>query len=132
MSPATRSNGANGAPGGKERQGQRSLGDHGREIQRDLHALVAAVNEAADDLERRVTEQVDRRPYGTLAVAAGVGFVLGGGLRSRLTAVLIGSATRVAMALAARELAARLSPGASASVQNKSSRERVGAEREPS
>ena len=76
---------------------------------------------AADDLERYLTEQVEERPYITLGVAAGVGYVLGGGLRSRLTAVLLGAATRLAMAVAARELAARLSPGAAASAHNKSS-----------
>jgi len=99
----------------------RSLGDHCREIYHDAHALAAAVQEATDDLERYLTEQVEERPYTTLGVAAGLGYVLGGGLRSRLTAVLLGAATRLAMALAARELAARLAPGASASVQNKSS-----------
>ncbi|MBI4515982.1 MAG: hypothetical protein HY699_09240 [Deltaproteobacteria bacterium] len=113
----------NGAAGGTERplQDPRSISDHGRQIHHDAHALAAAVQEAADDLERYLTEQVEQRPYTTLGVAAGVGYVLGGGLRSRLTAVLFGATTRFAMALAARELAARLSPGASASVQNKSS-----------
>lgn len=123
MSDAENSNGPNGAPTGTGWQPQdaRSLGDHGRQIHHDARALAAAVQDAADDLERYVTEQVHRRPYSTLGVAAGVGFVLGGGLRSRLTAVLLGTATRLAMALAARELAARLSPGAFASLQNKSS-----------
>ena len=113
----------NGAADGTEPplQDPRSLGDHGRQIHHDAHALAAAVQEATDDLERYLTEQVEQRPYTTLGVAAGVGYVLGGGLRSRLTAILLGAATRFAMALAARELAARLSPGASASVQNKSS-----------
>ena len=118
---AEHSNGPDGAPSGTERQGQRSLGDHCRQIHDDAHALAAAVQEATDDLERYLTEQVEQRPYAPLGVAAGVGYVLGGGLRSRLTAVLFGAATRLAVALAARELAARLSPGASASVQNKSS-----------
>ena len=121
MNEAKHSNGPTGAPSGTERQGQRSLGDHGRQIQHDVHALAAAVQEASDDLERYLTEQVEQRPYTTLGVAAGVGYVLGGGLRARVTAVLLGTATRLAMALAARELAARWSPGASASVQNKSS-----------
>lgn len=121
MTDATQSNGPNGAPRGTEHRGYRSLGDHGRQIHHDAHALATAVQDAADDLERYVTEQVHRRPYGTLGVAAAVGFVLGGGLRSRLTAVLLSTATRMAMALAARELATRLSPDASASVQNKSS-----------
>ena len=121
MSEAEHSNGPNGAPSGTDRQGHHSLGDHGRQIQHDVHALAAAVQEAADDLERYLTEQVQRRPYSTLGVAAGVGFVLGGGLRARMTAVVFGAATRLAMAVAARELAARLSPGASAPGQTKSS-----------
>ena len=121
MSDAKHANGPNGAPSGTERQGQRSLGDHCLEIHQDVHALAAAMQDAADDLERYLTEQVEQRPYTTLGVAAGVGFVLGGGLRARLTAVLFGAATRLAVALAARELAARLSPAASESVQNKSS-----------
>jgi hypothetical protein len=123
MSDAESSNGPNGAPSGTGSQPQdaRSLGDHGRQIHHDAHALAAAVQGATDDLERYLTAQVEQRPYTTLGVAAGVGYVLGGGLRSRLTAVLLGAATRFAMALAARELAARLSPGASASVQSKSS-----------
>ena len=121
MSEAQQSNGPNGAPSGTDRPGQRSLGDHGRQIQHDVHALAAAVQEAADDVERYITEQVEERPYTTLGVAAGVGFILGGGLRARLTAVLLGTATRLAMAVAARELAARVSPGAAASGQNKSS-----------
>jgi DUF883 C-terminal glycine zipper region len=121
MSDVKYSNGPDSAPSGTERQGQRSFGDHGRQIHDDVHALADAVQDAADDLDRYLTEQVEERPYTTLGVAAGVGFVLGGGLRSRLTAVLLGTVTRLAMALAARELAARLSPGASASVQNKSS-----------
>jgi ElaB/YqjD/DUF883 family membrane-anchored ribosome-binding protein len=121
MSDAQHSNGPDGAPSGTERQGQRSLGEHCRQIHHDAHALAAAVQEATDDLERSLIDQVEQRPYTTLGVAAGVGFVLGGGLRSRLTAVLLGAAMRLATALAARELAVRLSPGASASVQNKSS-----------
>ena len=121
MSDAKHANGPSDVPSGTDRPGQRSLGDHGRQIHHDAHALAAAVQDAADDLERYFTEQVEERPYTTLGVAAGVGFVLGGGLRSRLAAVLFGAATRLAMAVAARELAARVSPGASASGQNKSS-----------
>ncbi len=121
MSDATQSNGPEGASSGTEHQGPRSLGAHGRQIYDDVHALAMAVQDATDDLEGYLTEQVEQRPYTTLGVAAGVGFVLGGGLRPRLTAMLFGTAMRLAMALAARELAARWSPGASASVQNKSS-----------
>ena len=95
----------NGAPSGPEQpQEQRSLGDHGRQIHHDAEALAAAVRDATDDVQRYLTEQVEQRPFSTLGVAAGVGYVLGGGLSSRLTAVLLGAATRVATALVAREL----------------------------
>ena len=132
MKDAENSNGANDASNGTERRGQRPLSDHYRQIHHDAGALAAALREAADEVERYVTQQVEERPYATLGVAAGVGYVLGGGLRSRLTAVMLGTATRFAMAMAARELAARLSPGASAPVQNESSREPAGAAKEPS
>ena len=102
MSDAENSTGPNGGP--------HSLGDHGREIYTDAQALTSAVRSATHDLERYLTEQVNRRPYTTLGVAVGVGYVLGGGLRSRLTGVLRGVATRVAVALVARELAARILP----------------------
>jgi hypothetical protein len=123
MNDSEHANGPNDAPSGTgwHPRDARSLGDHCRRIHHEAHALAAAVQEATDDLERSLIEQVEERPYTTLGVAAGVGYVLGGGLRSRLTTVLLGAATRLAMALAARELAARLSSGASASVQNGSS-----------
>jgi len=104
--------GANGASDMSPGADARSLGDHCRQIDHDVHALAAAVQDATDGLEAYLTEHVHRRPYLTLGVAAGVGYVLGGGLRSRLTAVLLGAATRVVLAVAARELGDRLSaPG---------------------
>ena len=54
-------------------------------------------------------------------VAAITGYALGGGLSSRLTSVALGAAPRLAMALVARELGARLVQGVPASAQNKSS-----------
>ena len=98
----------------------RSLADHGRQIQHDVHALAAAVQDATAGLEGSLTAQVTRRPYSTLGVAVGIGYVLGGGLSSRLTAMLLGAATRLALALAAREVGARLVPSSSES-PNKSS-----------
>jgi ElaB/YqjD/DUF883 family membrane-anchored ribosome-binding protein len=88
----------------------RSLSDYGRQIQHDASALTATVQAATTGLESHLTAQVTRHPYGALGVAAGIGYVLGGGLRSRLTAALLGTATRLAMALAAREFGARLLP----------------------
>jgi ElaB/YqjD/DUF883 family membrane-anchored ribosome-binding protein len=113
----------NGAASGPEGQAPdtRSLGDHGRQIQHDAETLAAAVRDATDGVQRYLTENVEQCPYSTLGVAAGIGYVLGGGLSSRLTAMLLAAATRVAIAFAARELGARLLQGSSATVQSKSS-----------
>jgi ElaB/YqjD/DUF883 family membrane-anchored ribosome-binding protein len=96
----------------------RSLGDHGRQIEHDAEALAAAVRDATAGVQRYLTAQVEQRPFSTLGVAAGVGYVLGGGLSSRLTVVLLGAATRVATALVARELGSRILQSSSASAQN--------------
>ena len=105
-------NSGNGASRGAAPPSQEapSLSDYGRQIQHDAAALTATVQEATTGLESHLTAQVTRHPYGTLGVAAGIGYVLGGGLSSRLTVALFGAATRLAMALAARELGSRLLP----------------------
>ena len=90
--------------------------DHGRQIRHDAATLAADVRGTAADLERYLTDQVKRRPYGTLGVAAGVGYVLGGGLSSRLTVMLVGTVTRLAAAFAVHELDARISQRDSTSV----------------
>jgi hypothetical protein len=63
------------------------------------HAAVTRVEEAGRtvretlDLEGRVA----RSPYGMLAGALGVGFVLGGGLFTRVTARLLGAGLRLGL-----------------------------------
>jgi ElaB/YqjD/DUF883 family membrane-anchored ribosome-binding protein len=113
----------NGASSPTERQPQnsRSLGDHGRQIQHDAETLAAAVRDATDGVQRYLTAQVEQRPFSTLGVAAGVGYVLGGGLSLRLTVMLLGAATRLATTLAVREVGARIFQNGSASAPNKSS-----------
>jgi hypothetical protein len=91
------------------RQG-RSLTDYGRQIQHDAQTLIATVQDATTGFESYLTTQVTRRPYGTVGLAAGVGYALGGGLSSWLTVAMFGAATRLATALAARELGARFAP----------------------
>ncbi len=124
MSEAEKANRRSGQPhrNGAPRD-SRSFGEHCREIYDDTDAFVAAVRDATDELGRYLTEQVEERPYATLGMAAGAGYVLGGGLRPRFTAVLLGAATRAVMALAVSEVAAWLSPDASASVEKAPSRE---------
>jgi hypothetical protein len=50
------------------------------------------------DLVRDIVDiegRVDRNPYGMMAGAMGAGFILGGGLFTRLTARLAGAALRI-------------------------------------
>ena len=55
------------------------------------------------DLRETVDLQgrVDRHPYGTLAAALGIGYVLGGGLFTPLTGRLVGLGLRIGLRLAA-------------------------------
>jgi ElaB/YqjD/DUF883 family membrane-anchored ribosome-binding protein len=101
---------ANGAANAHQEQPHDfdALGDYGRQVYHDAAALAATLRDATDAVERYLTAQVEQRPFSTLGVAAGLGYVLGGGLSSRLTVVLLGAATRVATALVARELGARM------------------------
>ncbi len=83
----------------------RSIIDRGRQINQDAHALVADLQEAADAAQHFIADEMKRKPYTTLAVAAGIGYVLGGGLSSRATGFLISTGARLAIAIAARQLA---------------------------
>jgi len=78
------------------------------------------VREATDGIQHYLAAQVQQRPLRTLGVAAGIGYVLGGGLSARLTVFLLGAATRVATALVARELGTRILQSGAASAQTKS------------
>lgn len=70
---------------------------HSRALRTEAVSLCAEVRAAADeagqrlDLERRM----DRNPYLTLLAAAGVGYVLGGGLFARFTGRVLRLATRI-------------------------------------
>jgi len=92
-----------------------SLSVQARIIKQDAAALATSMQESAQLFSRYVTEQVEQRPYTTLGVAAGVGYLLGGGLANRVTGAALGTAYKLALALAARELSTRLDiPGMAA------------------
>jgi len=78
------------------------------QIQRGARDVVSAMDDLIVDVERSVRRQLEERPYATLSVAAGVGYVLGGGLASRLTSAALSIATRLATAVIAQEIGARL------------------------
>lgn len=97
-----------------------SLVDHGRQIHHEAEALATAVRDATDDVQRYLAEQVRQRPLTIVGVAAGVGYALGGGFSARLTALLFGTAARIATTAAARELGVRLLRHGSPSVRKTS------------
>ncbi|HVU00713.1 MAG TPA: hypothetical protein VHE30_03145 [Polyangiaceae bacterium] len=74
--------------------------------------LREAVQDVAGSLEQLyrlvgtyVSRKANDRPYAVLGVAAGAGFVLGGGLASHLTRVLLSQAGRLALISGARSMA---------------------------
>ena len=101
--------GRRSSEGSRERSGSDNLSEHGKMIMHDAQALTSSVQETAALIQRTMAEQVELRPYTTVGIAAGVGYLLGGGLASRMTGLALGTAYRLGLALAARELSSRVS-----------------------
>jgi ElaB/YqjD/DUF883 family membrane-anchored ribosome-binding protein len=74
-----------------------------RDALEDVKSSLGDLYHAADTF---ATEQARERPYVFLGVAAGVGFVLGGGLASRLGSTLLGVGSRLAASRIMEELTA--------------------------
>ena len=104
------SNGADNAAKSAQR-GAQSIMNSGRQIQGDVQQLAGHVQETTNELTTLITEQVRERPYTVLATAAGIGYLLGGGLSSKLTLMAFGVATRFAMAMAAKEMGSWVTEG---------------------
>lgn len=84
---------------------QQRIQELGHDIGENAQALMRSLEGAARELEAMLREQVAQRPYGTLAAALTLGYVLGGGLPSRMTSLFLGIGSRLALAAMARELA---------------------------
>jgi ElaB/YqjD/DUF883 family membrane-anchored ribosome-binding protein len=98
----------NSAASASASRDRRAFSKHARQLRQETGALAASAEAAVGDLQGALRHELDCRPYATLAAAAGVGFVLGGGLASRLTQTMLGVANRVVMAVVAREIGDRL------------------------
>jgi hypothetical protein len=85
--------------------------EHGKELWREARGLASTAEEAFEEIEVFLREQLDRRPYVTLAAASGVGYILGGGLPSRLTGLLVGWGARLALANVMQQLTAAATQG---------------------
>ena len=67
--------------------------------------LFTSMKTAAGVAEKAAREQLGERPYATLGVAAGAGFVLAGGLASILTMTVLRAGSKIAMAMLVDKLA---------------------------
>jgi hypothetical protein len=84
-----RSNGA--APSVSE------LVEQSQRVREDLVNFAGAARHVAHGWRALLRARLERRPYATLAVAAGVGYVLGGGVPTALVRVLVGVGGRLAL-----------------------------------
>jgi hypothetical protein len=75
----------------------RQLVEESGRVREEFIALTGAALHLAEGYKSLLRDQLERQPYATLAVAAGVGYVLGGGLPTALVRVLIGVGGRVAV-----------------------------------
>ena len=78
--------------------------ERGKEAYKEAQALASTLEQAVDEIGQFLREQAERRPYVSLATAAGIGYVLGGGVPSRLTGFVFGLSSRFAIEMFLREL----------------------------
>jgi len=67
-----------------------------RTLYTDLSHLAQRAGTATRDVERLCTATVRAQPFAVVAAAAGIGFVLGGGLQRGLVTLLLGTGVRLA------------------------------------
>lgn len=98
---------ASGAPNGQRgttsEAATRNLGQRINRINDGAQQAWQNTRESVDEIKDRLDIQgrVDRNPYGMVAAAVGVGYVLGGGIFSPLTAKIVGFGLKMGLRLAA-------------------------------
>ena len=92
------------SPRDRARSEQLNLRRHGREIAGAVHNIASEIEIAAGEVERLFRRCLHDRTLSTLGGAAGVGFVLGGGLTPRMTAMAIAWGSRLGLAFVAQNL----------------------------
>jgi len=101
----------------------RGLGDRVDQIGQNAQQLWSeaqgAVNQIKETLD--IQGRVDRHPYGMILAAVGIGYVLGGGLFSRMTARLVRLGFRVAALPFVKEELLNLAKGAMAGSRDQAS-----------
>lgn len=83
----------------------RELVEESGRVREEFMALTGAALHVAHGWQALLRDRLERQPYATLAGAAGVGYVLGGGLPTALVRVLIGVGGRLAVERVIAQLA---------------------------
>jgi hypothetical protein len=91
---------------GQQRASVRQIYDQTRRVGDELGVLADAARQAISGCQALARERLERQPYATLAVAAGIGYVLGGGMPTTLMRLLFGVGSRLAVERALAQLAA--------------------------
>jgi ElaB/YqjD/DUF883 family membrane-anchored ribosome-binding protein len=65
------------------------IAETSRHLVEDANVMAESMTDAATQINIYLREQATQRPYVALGAAAGIGFVLGGGLSLRLTTTLL-------------------------------------------
>src|SRR4051812_44330177 len=78
--------------------------EHTAHAKEEAAELASSISELGNDLSGIIVEQLEQRPYAVLGVAAAAGYVLGGGIASRLTRVGLGIAVRMGMGMLVRQV----------------------------
>jgi len=81
--------------------------DETRTLHADLAHLQEAVEDAAGDVDRKLRDAVSAQPLLAVGVAAGIGFLLGGGLSRGAASLLLGAGARLAGAWLQQEFLER-------------------------
>jgi len=82
--------------GAQARPRARDLWEQGRRVERDLEDLRDAIRQTVTTGQNLVRSRLRDQPYATLLAAAGVGYVLGGGLPRIPVRLLLGLGGRLA------------------------------------
>ena len=85
----------------------RELREQTERVREDLAEFSEAARRTMSSWEKVLREQLTRRPYAVLGAAAGVGYVLGGGVPPLVVRALLGAAGRVALENALLSLAGK-------------------------